>query len=150
MIIDLKRSIDQRWLLMSGAIFILRWSCYTCVHVLITPHLKYRVSEAVKDVPQAKRTNPWLDFLYLMQCLHLYIITCISPVNRVWDGIFKFIVQGYKWNKLRYNSKLFIDNAENKCFDLSGKLWQVVSLVLFFLFKATRHQFTSGLLRIPI
>ena len=58
-------------------------------------------------------------------------ITCISPLTQVCYGIFKFIVQGYKWNKLRYNSKLFIDNAENKCFNLSGKLWQVVSLVLF-------------------
>ena len=28
MIIDLKRSIDRRWLFKSGAIFILRWSCF--------------------------------------------------------------------------------------------------------------------------
>ena len=28
MIFDLKRSIDLRWLLMFGAIFILRWSCF--------------------------------------------------------------------------------------------------------------------------
>ena len=31
MVIDLKRSIDLRWLLMSGAIFILVWSCSYCV-----------------------------------------------------------------------------------------------------------------------
>ena len=29
MIIDLKRSIDRRWLFKSGATFILRWSCYS-------------------------------------------------------------------------------------------------------------------------
>ena len=30
MIIDLKRSLDRRWLFKSGATFILRWSCFFC------------------------------------------------------------------------------------------------------------------------
>ena len=31
-IYDLKRSVALRWLLMSGAIFILGWSCWLCFH----------------------------------------------------------------------------------------------------------------------
>ena len=38
MIIDLNRSIDLRWLLMSGAIFILRWSCFM--------YLNYHIQQA--------------------------------------------------------------------------------------------------------
>ena len=36
MIIDLNRSIDQRWLLMSAAIFILSWSCFLST---LWPHI---------------------------------------------------------------------------------------------------------------
>ena len=39
MIIDLKRSLDERWLFKSGATFILRWSCYSlilCNVILVT------------------------------------------------------------------------------------------------------------------
>ena len=38
MIYDLKRSVDLRWLLMSGAIFILRWSCFM--------YLNYHIQQA--------------------------------------------------------------------------------------------------------
>ena len=33
MIIDINRPIDLRWLLMSGAIFIIRWSCFQAVGI---------------------------------------------------------------------------------------------------------------------
>ena len=84
MIIDLKRSLDQRWLFKSGAIFILmKWSC-SC-----------GLSYCSKQKPQKdnfidRLNRNYLSFIVIFASLNLYQRLTIPPKTR-WGVLWAFL-----------------------------------------------------------
>ena len=117
MIIDLNRSIDLRWLLMSGAIFILRWSCFM--------YLNYHIQQAG-----------------IIKCLQtfIYIYKPIFLANHSWSrkNISSSVGRG------RRRSLLPKVNWELRNFDCSYKSpFQLASILLPLFHLLYRSWFAS-------
>ena len=143
MIIDLKRSIDRRWLFKSGATFILRWSCLSRVcagHWLFVCGSIFTRYVTVRDRKRNKNTwvpysEFWRQFKGLEATQSIVRWLFLQICDKGLQGRFFPSWTNGGFCKMRFSKKLMlnIDISSQKCRiseQINVKIWLIPEVAI--------------------